>query len=482
VPTTDEILNARGPFAADAAVGVEAISDNQEVVFDLYVRLVLPVDGYVFWVKASILSPSALYNTAAYNTAVLNQGEEVITPTDVDDLKTRIVVKGSLHYNTVLAQEEDANYSINRMVFTALDEVNDLNEVRPDFLYMAEFEGQKYAFSSSGSYYLKTRLWHYVGNAVYPTMRTQVVDNPSGFNPAQVVVSNSLPAWLALNQYAPVYPVPLPQPRFMLYPSFLSPNNQPPIYGTVHIDPAGTMGLQAVPSLGSRLTHTQLARDRVVVTLYGCSNDLAATFLDSVLQYSVDTDGFGIMNVSPILDDKKTQNELGVIAMKKRIIFDVSYNQISVRNIARQMVESCLLTYYPTGVAPGPPVPPITDEVQLWPLATSMIAQGDTPVVVASGPMLGGFIVNPRTRGEQNVPMVETLFVSFTGSADDIQNSTTFPVQPGQRFNFPANLSGTVSVNATTAGHRFAGVVYQRPPPTFMKNAPTTITPELGVV
>ena len=42
-----ETSGAKGQMAAGLAQGVETISLNQEVQFTLYVRIVLPVDGYV---------------------------------------------------------------------------------------------------------------------------------------------------------------------------------------------------------------------------------------------------------------------------------------------------------------------------------------------------------------------------------------------------------------------------------------------------
>jgi len=67
-----EALGARGPLAADLAEGVIAIGQDQEITFTKYVRLVLPVDGYVFWVKADLVGPSALLNAGRLNSVALN--------------------------------------------------------------------------------------------------------------------------------------------------------------------------------------------------------------------------------------------------------------------------------------------------------------------------------------------------------------------------------------------------------------------------
>ena len=43
------------PMAGDLQDGLQAISINQAVKFRLYGRVVLPADGYVFWVRAELM-------------------------------------------------------------------------------------------------------------------------------------------------------------------------------------------------------------------------------------------------------------------------------------------------------------------------------------------------------------------------------------------------------------------------------------------
>ena len=333
--------------------GVDTLSLNQTVTFELYTRIVLPLDGYVFWVKVSALetSSSALLNASVLNSFTLNQPEvgaapSVPTPT--------LIVKGSLHYSTEQVQEEDAVFSMNRVVFTSEAPVDDLNHVSPSQVYIAEHEGIRFAFNSREMYYRQANLWHYAGNAVYSVMDTQIIDDPRLFNTRALIVSNSLPAWLATARYAPAYPVLIPFPRVPLFPSFLIPGNLEPPFVSVHIDPEQTASLQSAPRLGPTLSHDQLTRDTVTLTCYGMNNDVVLRFMDAILQYSFDTDAFGIMNMPAPVDDKRTQSELTIIAQKKRLIFEVSYNQRSIRNIAQQMVESVAVTQSPMD---QPPIP-----------------------------------------------------------------------------------------------------------------------------
>lgn len=342
MPTLDEAIGSASPLAADLRQGERAISSNQSVVFQQYNRLVLPVDGFVFWVAAPLLTPAALvrgaaFNTAAFNTAPFNGAAAA----GVED--NTLEARGSLHYATGMSQTEEANYAVNRVTFTSEQEVQGLNRVGPNTLFIATIDRIRFAFSSRSNFYRQAGLWHYVGDAVYSTMESQLIDSPADFNGRQVVVSNSLPAWLAINAYAPPYPVLLPFPVIPLYPSFAVPQNLPPPYGAVHIGEEDTEVIQAVPTLGPTASHYQLARDTVRVTLFGASNDAALTFQDAAIAYGTDTGLLGLMNTPTVRDVKAAQSELLTLAMKKRITFQVSYNQQSIRNVARQVIEECLV-------------------------------------------------------------------------------------------------------------------------------------------
>lgn len=335
--TVDESVLAKTPLGSDLAAGVEMLSLSQEIVFTKYIRLVLPLDGYVFWVKANLVGPSAIYNKLRLNKAAYNQ-----PPRTTVEAATKIV-KGSLHYQTDTRQEEQEDYAANRVIFTALSEVEDLNAIDPQVLWLAEFDGIRFAFSSRGRFYRQADLYHYVGMAVYADMEPQIIDDLSGFDSRSVVVSNSLPAWLALNAYTPIYGYQLG--GLTLFPSFLSPQNEPPPFGTVHIIPESTQALASAPSLSRRSTHTQLCSDRVRITLWGARNFNALDFMDAVNQYSLDTDAIGIMNVPTVRDEKREQSELGTIAMKKTVEFEVSYLQTRMNDVARKLILSSVVDF-----------------------------------------------------------------------------------------------------------------------------------------
>lgn len=341
--TVTESAGAKTPMGSDLAAGVDALSLDQQITFTLYVRLVLPLDGYVFWVKAELLTPSALANALRPGVVPPN-----LAPAIVAAAKT-LIVKGSLHYGTDSRQEQEENYSANRMVFTAEDEVNDLDNITPGTMWIGSdpeiLSGRRFTFSSQTSRYEKAGLWHYVGFAVYPDMQTQIIDDLAGFDSTNVVVSNSLPAWLALNSYVPFYG--FGNPSLPLFPSFLVPANLVPPFAAVHIAPESTRALAAAPRIGRRSSHDQLCADVVKITLWGIRNFSALDFLDCVNQYSLDVAAIGIMNVPVVRDEKRTQNELNTIAMKKSIEFEVSYLQSRMNDVARQTIKSAIINFDP---------------------------------------------------------------------------------------------------------------------------------------
>lgn len=325
-PTYAPGVGGLTPQPTDTAVsnlaGLQTVSDEEAVVFQLYVRWVLPLDGYVFW---------------------LGTGNPVR-------------VKGSLHVSVDKRQNEDETLAINRVVFTTGEPVQRFNEIAPGQIWVGEIAGVRFAFSHTGPRYQAAGLYHYNGDAVYPALGNMLVPLGQELPKDTLVVSNSLPMWLTLKLYSPIWLNP-PNPGITLYPSYALPDNLSPPYGVVHIPEDGTEALQMAPSFGPTLpygsaalgtvfgstpdsTHYQLASDRVRVTLYGLTNQQALDWMDLVYRYSYDQDTIGLMAVQTITRDaKRTQPELGMLAMKKTLEFRVSYYQARANHVAQQMIE-----------------------------------------------------------------------------------------------------------------------------------------------
>ena len=324
--------------AASNLVGLQTITDGEVISFQLYVRWVLPLDGYVFW---------------------LGTGNPVI-------------VKGSLHVSVDKRQEEDETIAVNRVVFTTADDVQRFNEPSPGKIWVGQYAGIRFAFSASGPRYRAAGLYHYNGDAVYPALANMLVPVGQELPKSTLVVSNSLPMWLSLKTYTPVWLNP-PNPLITLYPSFLVPDNLEPPYGVVHI--YDTDALQAIANFGPTLmvggnaaqggifgntpdsTHYQLSYDRVRITLYGTTNQQALDFIDLVNRYSYDQDYIGIMSETVVRDDKRTQRELGILAMKKTIDFRVSYYQTRANAVANQLIHHASVSQFNFVNSPPPSLP-----------------------------------------------------------------------------------------------------------------------------
>lgn len=336
--TLKESLAAPTPLGSDLQAGVDQLSLQQQVTFTKYKRLVLPIDGFVFWLNTGLLNQrSARYNEAEINAVRYDQ----LPP--LPRAPATCVAKGSLHYMTETRQDETSTYAVNTVIFTSEQEVAELNSTAPDELWIATFDGVRFSFSRRNSFYKQADLWHYQGQAVFADMRTQVIDSLAGFSGRQVV-SNSLPAWLALQNYSSVFGFgPL---QFPLFPSYLVPDNISPPFASVHVDPAGTRAIASTLAVGSDLSLSQLAADRVTVTLFGVRNDQALDFVAAVNQYSLDTDVIGIMNMPVVRDEKRPQPELMAISMKKVVDFEVSYYQRRMNDVARQLILEAVPNFY----------------------------------------------------------------------------------------------------------------------------------------
>lgn len=314
----DEAKAAPTPLQNALESGVRSLSNNQTITFKQYTKVVLSEDGYVFWVANGV--------TMDY--------------------------EGSLHYITERQQNEDETLGMNKFIFTALQEVTELNAVNPLTMWIGAWDVDgttiQIAFSDHGSFYQQADLWHYSGYAVYPALASQLVNSAADL-PVEPIVSNSLPIWLAQNSLYPVYP------------SFLVPDNVVPPYITAHIEPNKTTAMGSfpiyewpgttVPNSGLSPLHnlpsSQLMQDEVRLTLYGLNNQQAIQFYVSLMEYSLSTDDFGFCNSPALRDEKRTQVEIASIAMKKTLSILASYYQGTADAIARRLILSASVTTTP---------------------------------------------------------------------------------------------------------------------------------------
>ena len=338
-----EATAARTPLGADLAAGVEAISLNQQVTFTQYRRVVLPVDGFVFWVKADLVTGGAIFDAAGpYDDWLFDKSPTVVAA-------DTIVATGSLHFATRRYQSEEANAAANDVVFTSEIPLDFFNSIDPQTMWIAQLpasepHNRRYAFSARKNLYQQAGpLYHYLGASITSNMATQIVDSPLQFNAIGPVVSNSLPMWLQIPGYASptgFFPVTAP-----FFPSMAVPDNQRPPYVVVHVAPEGTRALQAAPLFDANLGQTQLARDLVKLTTFGLRNADVLNLMAAVDQYSLETDNIGLMNMPIPRDAKQGQVEFFTLAQRKEIDFEVSYYQSTSRRVGTQLITSCIPTF-----------------------------------------------------------------------------------------------------------------------------------------
>jgi hypothetical protein len=343
VSTLAESLGSGGtrPIHDALAQSVDVLSSSQTVEFVPYVRQILPVDGYLFWVNASLLTPQQLAQA----------GLQSPLP---------VIVSGSLHYGSRGVQVDDETIVVRRVDFAAPAPIAAFAEVAPSVLYVASWTTAmgpfKFTFGARGTFYEQAGLSHYEGDAIYPAFEAQLIDDISTFDQRQVV-SNSLPLWLAMARTIPVFQ--LVQPGLTLYPAFLVPDNLLPAYGVVDIQ--STRALQAIAYRDRLNSRWQLVADRVRLTTYGLRNDDVMNLLDYSIDYCTNIGTFGLMSTPIVRDERRTQVELAAVAQKKTIEYEVSYHQHSARVLARQVIQGISVSVYPQDYAvsyPPPTQPP----------------------------------------------------------------------------------------------------------------------------
>lgn len=94
---------------------------------------------------------------------------------------------------------------------------------------------------------------------------------------------------------------------------------------------------------------------------------------------------------------------------------------------------------------------------------TAAIVTGGTAVTVVTGPVNGGYIVNPSNTAAQGVTAENAYIdpVGTPGSTDSAANGTTSLLTPGQSYNIPPLKTGSViKANAATSGHKLVVVTW----------------------
>ncbi|MBP2171006.1 hypothetical protein J2125_004198 [Erwinia toletana] len=309
MPSLDDIAgNTGNQLASVLQPAGEILSSNQQITFRLYIKQLLPLDGFACWVSAAIINRDVLKRLNINN-------------------RFTITINGSLHRQLIPEPAEAVSRMLNSIIFTPTEQIDDFNLQSPDAIWLAEFSGTQFAFARMDSAYGQAGIFHYRGTAIVPTMRRQLITDPEDISDQQVL-SNSMPIWLSLNQFAPVYP------------SFLNPARLEPPYMIADI--SESQPLQAAPYSPGRWQHAQ---DQVRITLYGLNNSVALEYLDYVVHSALEDGNFGITNIPVITDDISNQTEIDVLENRKFIDFSANYYQSAARDIARQLIKEVIFNY-----------------------------------------------------------------------------------------------------------------------------------------
>jgi hypothetical protein len=311
-------------LAGALSAGLDNIRYGQEIAFTPYIRLVLPIDGFVFWVRYDQVGAETLKDAG-----LLDEGAQPIT------------VDCDIHMATSTDQSEDENIDVSNVVVTTKQEVRPFHDAIVTVMWLAESEGVRFAINSRKSFSQQANVFHYVGKTIYPAMMTQIIDDASQFNLRELVLSNSTALWLfiASDIHRAVW---LPGFTFPLFPKYLIPDNLDPPYGVVSPLEGTIRGINLAPTYSLTFSRDHFVEEEVDIILYGCPHRIAADFVDSVLGYTLAETTFGIQNTPTIKDEPRQQTELSVLAQKKRINFKINFHQRVLRDMAIRLITKCV--------------------------------------------------------------------------------------------------------------------------------------------
>ncbi|MXV43464.1 hypothetical protein GS501_00010 [Saccharibacter sp. 17.LH.SD] len=313
MPSLSELAGSNTPLANALEAGLKDISYDQSVPFRKYKRVVLPLDGFIFWVACSAQQD----------------------------------VKGSLHARTESTQNEWASYDQSGIVFTTKKELDPFHEetTELDTVWVGTWQGIKFAIGARSQRYEQAGLQHYLGDTIPPTFCRQFIETEAELEGISPIVSNSLPFFLAMATESPAPLAWCAWPRGVpVFPSFSVPDNQNAPYVSAHHESESTTAL----SMGTRSpngTTDTLTRERVRLRLVGLTNEEASNVLNFVTHWALlNWDKLGVLNTPILRDDKRPLAPINTLGMLKTIDFDVMYSQHAARSVAFQTIQSAKLT------------------------------------------------------------------------------------------------------------------------------------------
>lgn len=292
--------------------GLDDISYNEDVIFHEYRRKVLPLDGFLFWVKTYVSR----------------------------------TVSGSLHVSTHSQSTEIENYDLSQLVFSTTENIHTFHSTQADRVWVGHVGPIRFLIGAQKNTFKEAGLFHYSAETIPPSHRPQFIETEAELDGYTPVVGTSLPLFLSL----PTDTTPAlnwcPWPKDVpVFPSFSAPDNQEPPYIIVHNDPhkVQSAGMGAVDPLTGD-TH-QILQEHVRLTLVGLPHTQAANVRDYILHWALlHSDVLGIVNTPVLTDEKRALNEASALAMIKTLELDVMYSQNTVRHTALKLINTAKVT------------------------------------------------------------------------------------------------------------------------------------------
>lgn len=324
---TEASANINSQISSVLGAGVNQLSMDDTVTFTLYRKFTMPFDGFIFWIKSDILSNSSMPNCSPPNSFYINQ------PQNIKTQAPSITVKGSFHYSIDRSQDIDETVDKNHITFTSLIDIDDFDIKKDSSLWIGEYNDLRFSFSKRLNLYSSANIYHYIGDAIYPALESQIVDDVRFFDSYNVVVSNSLPIWLSIITNWPIYA------------ANRIPENIIPPYIAVNINEETQEALQELPYIDYKGSQWQLVRERVEFIIYGMRNFNVLDFQQYLQLMAIGINPlFGITN-SPIPKEKiRTQPEISATAMKKTLEVWVNYYQQTARDLALKTIKKAWIS------------------------------------------------------------------------------------------------------------------------------------------
>jgi hypothetical protein len=280
----------------------------KNITFTKYVRRVLPVDGWVFWVKSSLI-----------------EGE--VAPFSK-------VYLCSTHIQRNQTQEATKTNSISSIGLTVNKKIEDLHEVNQSVMWLGEYQGVKFSFNAQANYYEEANIFHYAGDAVYIENTPNIIDDIEDLDLdlENGIVTNCIPIFITLNQ------------QVQIYPAFLAPTNLKPPYATIEVK--DTRGIAAGQSYNPFEDSSLLSWDKVELTIYGLRKKQLSDFLKYLENQQLVTEAFGMYWLPSVQNENVPQSEINVLTNKKVLNFDVSYTFNAVRSQAEAFIRSVTVDFF----------------------------------------------------------------------------------------------------------------------------------------